>query len=89
MEKPVNSDKIHESLTLINRQKINIEGIVEIIASNESNILLKLKDTHLSIYGKNISISKLDIECGILEAEGIFDNIKYGKNGGFLKKIFK
>ena len=52
MEKPINSDKIHESLTLINRQKINIEGIVEIIASNESNILLKLKDTQLSIYGK-------------------------------------
>ena len=89
MENTNKSTTINESLTLINRQKINIEGIIEIIASNESNIQLKLKDTNLAIYGKNISISKLDIECGILEAEGNFDNIKYGKNGGFFKKIFR
>lgn len=79
----------NENLNLINRKTLNIEGIVEIIASNDNNITLKLKDTILTIYGSNINITKLDINSGILQADGNFDSFKYGKSGNIFKRIFK
>jgi hypothetical protein len=78
-----------ENLTLSERTSLNIEGIVEIIASNENNIALKLKDTILNINGSNINIVKLDINAGILQANGNFECIKYGKTGNIFKRLFK
>ena len=91
MEKVINNTNTtnNESLNLISRKNLTIEGIVEIIASSDSTILLKLKDTNLSITGNNINITKLDINTGILQAEGIFESIKYGKSGNIFKRIFK
>lgn len=95
MEKIVTPNNTHtsnisnESLNLINRKSISIEGIVEIIASNDNNICLKLKDTLLNITGSNINIIKLDISSGLLQAEGNFDSIKYGKSGNIFKRLFK
>lgn len=78
-----------ENLILTNRKTLQLEGITEVIATSESNLYLKLKNTNLQITGSNITITKLDVEKGILEANGNFDTIKYGKTGGFLRKIFK
>lgn len=79
----------NECLILENRKRIKIEGIVEINSSSESGINLKLKDTSLNITGSNIHITKLDITCGVLEAEGLFDGIKYGKSANIFKRLFK
>ena len=81
--------KYNENLTLENRKKLNITGIVEVVNSSENTICIKLKDTILTINGSEIHITKLDINSGILEAEGLFSNIKYGKQGNFFRKIFK
>lgn len=79
----------NENIFLQNRKSIKIEGLVEILSTNDNNITLKMKDTNLLISGNNISITKLDIATGILEAEGFFDNIKFGKSGNIFKRIFK
>ena len=94
MEKTINNDKkenksYNENLTLVGRKNIHIEGIVEIISSSDSNIIIKLKDEVLVISGENIHISKLDVNTGILEAEGNFNNIKYGKSHNIFKRVFK
>ena len=80
---------ITENLYLSNRRNLKIDGIVEIISTSDSSILAKLKDTNLHIQGNGISITRLDITDGILEATGNFELIKYGKSGGIFKKIFK
>lgn len=91
MEKIVNQEKttFSESLSLINRKNLKLEGIVEILSTSETILMLKLKDTTLCISGENISIQKIDVNTGILEAEGKFTSIKYGKSGNFFKRIFK
>lgn len=92
MEKTINTDKptTQELLILSNRRNLKLEGIVEIISTSDTTIVLKLKDTTLNILGENINITKLDVSSGTLEAEGKFNNIKYGvKNGNFLKRLFK
>ena len=89
MEKTINNNISNENLNLVNRKNITLEGIVEVIASSENNIYLKLKDTTLTITGNNINIKKLDVSSGILQAEGTFDSIKFGKSGNIFKRIFK
>jgi len=88
MEKTTNT-QTNNNLILKNRKYITLDGINQIISSNENNIFAKLKDTSIYITGNQIHITRLDIEQGILEAEGIFDSIKYGKSTNIFKRIFK
>ncbi len=80
---------LNESLFLQNRKNLKVEGVNQVLASSETNIHLKLKDTSLSILGSSIHITKLDVSAGVLEAEGNFELIKYGKVGNIFKRIFK
>jgi len=92
MEKNINSnsDKLNiDNIYLKNRKNITIEGIIEIISSNENEIITRLKDTNLLVSGSNIHITKLDIEEGLLCADGDFNMIKYGKTNNFFKRLFK
>lgn len=79
----------NENLTLENRKKLSLTGISEVISSSEKELMVKLGDTKLSIAGENISIIRLNIESGELEATGEFNEFSYGKKGNFLKRIFK
>ena len=83
------SKTVKENLQLKDRKILIFDGIVEIISTNETSILAKLKDTNITISGTGIHITKLDIEKGILEAEGLFESIKYGKNANIFKRFFK
>lgn len=94
MEKTVIQNEVtsvNSILTLTNRKKLSLTNVGEIISSNENSILLKISQNKAWITGKNINITKLDVASGLLEAEGIFDSIKYDKssNENFFKRIFK
>ena len=86
-----NIDKkpISETLTLDNRSLLKLTGIAEIISSSDTQISLKTDNSGAIITGQDIRITKLDISSGMLEAEGNFDSIKYGKNGNIFKRLFK
>ncbi len=79
----------NENISLENRNKLTLSGIQEIVASSENQILVKLKDTSLSIYGNNINITRLDIDTGSLTADGNIEKIIYGKTQNLFKRIFK
>lgn len=81
--------KPNETLILTNRKSLKLEGIVEINSSSETQLSVKMKDTTLNILGSNMHITKLDVETGILEIDGLINQLKYGKNENLLKRIFK
>ncbi|MBE5757707.1 MAG: sporulation protein YabP [Clostridiales bacterium] len=92
MEKTVIKDNLNisnEKISLVDRKKLSLEGVLEVISSNENGIFLKLKDTHLTITGKDIHIERLDIGNQILECNGHFESFKYGKSGNIFKRLFK
>jgi hypothetical protein len=60
-----------------------------VITSNESALILKLKDTTLTITGKDLTITKLDIATGALESKGTIESIKYGQRENIFKRMFK
>lgn len=78
-----------ENLILSKRTEIKLDGIVEINYSNDSSISAKLHDTNITIMGNNLHVIKIDTENGILEANGNIETIKYGKNQGLFKRMFK
>lgn len=82
-------EPINNKITIDNRNKINITGISQVISSNETNITMLIKTTKLTILGKDLHISKLDIENGLLEAEGTIDAVKYSSGENIIKRIFK
>lgn len=85
----IEKNKNNESLTINNRKTLKLEGIIEINSSSETLISVKLKDTSLTITGQELHITRLDITLGILEADGIVDSIKYGKQANIFKRFFK
>lgn len=77
-------------LTLDNRKKIVLSGVEKALSSNEDNIILVVSGTKLYITGHNLHIEKLDVEAGVVEAEGDFESIKFGGSSKSLfKRIFK
>ena len=62
---------------------------VESVASSETLLNIKLKDTNLIINGQNMHITKLDISTGMLEVTGDIESLKYGKKVNVFKRIFK
>ena len=87
-----NKDKIEpfiNNITINNRNKICISGITQMIASNDTNISMLIKNTRLIVSGKDLHIDKLDTENGYLEANGTIDSVKYSGGEGLIKRIFK
>ena len=92
MEKSLNKNiEKPNSIILNNRTNLTLTGISEIISSNDKQLLLKTNNTHLTITGNDINITKLIVETGDLEATGRFHSIIYSgrEKKNFLKRLFK
>lgn len=79
-------------LILDNRTALNITGVEKVIGANESRIQLQVSGSGLTVSGKDLHVSKLDVEQGFIEINGVISELKYsGSAGGgsLLKKIFK
>ena len=88
-----NSKTFTESqLTLINRNKLTITGVEKVYETNESKVQLKVTNSNLIISGEGLNIARLDVESGVVQVDGVVNELKYlsGDNkGNFFKKIFK
>lgn len=81
---------IHK-LSETERNNINISGVVKVLSSSSNQIVLKLKESDLSICGSSLSIDSF--VDGIILITGILDSLKYSKQSkgkeNFFKRIFK
>jgi len=86
-----NKNELHSNhkIIIINRNIIEISGITKMLSCNETLISMMIKNTKLNIIGKDMHIERLDVDNGILQANGTIDNIKYCGNEGLIKRIFK
>lgn len=79
-------------IMLDNRKKVTIAGVEKALSSNDECLVLQVSGTKLFLSGHNIHLDKLDVEAGVVEAQGDFDCFKFGDakaKGGFFKRIFK
>ncbi|HAZ37352.1 MAG TPA: sporulation protein YabP, partial [Clostridiaceae bacterium] len=56
--------KKEHSLNLLNRQKLDLTGVVDVISFNEDSVILNTKLGTLNIKGKNMRVNKLNVDNG-------------------------
>lgn len=87
-------EKVFDSseLKLVNRQNLTLTGIEKVYETNTNKLQVKIAGTNLLVIGENLSVTRLDVSSGIVEVNGIINEMKFFSNnnkGNFFKRIFK
>lgn len=83
---------MEHSLTIFEREKIEVTQAVEIISSTEKEIYVRLEKDILQIIGDKLKINKLIPEEKMLSVSGRVDGLKYISKltkKSLFKKVFK
>lgn len=93
MENLVNNEE--HKLVVVDRQTLNISGVLKIESFDTEEFLLKTNMGNLGIKGSNLEIVKLDLLEKKISIKGIINTIVYLENlvkekkEGLIKKLFK
>lgn len=82
------AESTQSRVVLENRTHLTITGVSKVDSSNETSIVLYIKDTKMCVSGSDMHITRLSIEEGIVEVDGTINTIKYASSN-MLKRIFK
>lgn len=80
------------TLKMYNRERLELTSASQVISSTEKEVVAKLIDSYIYIYGTNLTISKLVPEEGTLVVTGTIFGIKYENKinkKSFMSKVFK
>ena len=75
MENDING--VRTDLTLVNRSKLNINGVKKIKSSEPEQIVLVLSGSAMIITGVNLFVMSASIQSGEVEITGLVTAIKY------------
>ncbi|HOB08271.1 MAG: sporulation protein YabP [Limnochordia bacterium] len=82
-------------VVLVQRERLNVDGVVNVDSFDDREIALDTEDGGLIIRGEDLHISELNLETGSLVVRGYIKAIEYlkdsfGQKGkGFLAKLFR
>ena len=81
---------------LTNRNVCNMNGVVDVLSFDLSEILLETDQGMLMIKGNDLHVNRLSLDKGEVDIEGRIDSLTYSENAGygksgesFLAKLFK
>ena len=90
MEEKKEFDK-SSKIVICNQESINITGISKVISSTEKLIAVVVNGRTLAIEGDNLTVNELNVQTGVLSADGKINSLKYTtekQKDGILKRIF-
>ncbi len=81
----------NHSITLTNRKKLTMTGVVEVESSNDNCIKLSTKMGKLTIIGSDLSIEVINTDNGEFSMNGTIKKIEYKNSGntGKFSSLFK
>lgn len=83
------------SLSLENRKKLTLTGIVEVINFDDETISLNTRLGNLTVKGDGLKMDKLDVQNGDVIISGMISSLVYSNKGiknnkeSFIKRIFQ
>ena len=87
--------KAHK-VALTNRENASVTGVLDVISFDIAEILLETELGMLHMKGKDLHVTRLNLEKGEVDIEGTIDSFSYSqipnsikKAEGFLGKYFK
>ena len=78
-------------ISITNQNTLLLNGISKVVTNTPTEISVLLAGKNLSILGENLTISKLDVESGVLEATGLVLGMKFlghKQKENLFKRIF-
>lgn len=79
------------NLILDSRKKLSLSGVNDVSGFNEETVSLTTEMGGLVIRGSNLHISKLNLDTGEVEIEGMINSLQYiqsRQNKSFMQRIF-
>lgn len=95
LKKDVKLEEKKSNITLENRKKLSLTGVMEVISFNEEKILLNTSLGMLTIKGNGLKMNKLDVQNGEVMIAGTVDSFVYTgseskqEKESILSKLFK
>lgn len=83
--------KSPHSLILDNRKKLSLTGVEDVLGFNEETVNVKSSLGDLIIKGSGLHISKLDLDTGEVDIEGLINLLSYSdsrSDKSFLQRLF-
>lgn len=89
-------DGVH-GIHLQERKRGTLTGVVDVMAFDSEQIFLETTQGMMTIKGKELHVSRLQLESGEVDVEGIVDSLiyteqgSYGnkKKGSLIKRLFR
>lgn len=76
---------VHQ-LNLRERKTGTLTGVTDVISFDADQVLLETAQGMLTIKGKELHVSRLHLEQGEVDIEGMIDSLIYTENGSYGKK---
>ena len=79
-------------INMYNREKLEITGVTEVISSTDKEIITKIQNVILVVFGNDLRVVKLVPEDMLLNVSGKIDGLKYEtkiNKKSFMSKVFK
>lgn len=79
-------------VNILNRERIDISGVLEVLSSTDKEIYVKLEDVVGVVIGEKMTITKLVPEEKVLSVSGRIVGVSFQnqlQKKSFLKKVFK
>ncbi|NLW07131.1 MAG: sporulation protein YabP [Clostridia bacterium] len=73
-------------LTIVNREKVVISGVLQVLNYDESELVLETTMGVLNLKGNKFNITVLSLETGDLEIAGRVNNLSYSEGKGVRSK---
>ena len=94
-DKKVINQTVFQNLVLENREKLSVDGVVDVLSFDDQVVIVETELGLLTIKGENIRINKLSIDTSEVVVEGEINNLGYSereidkKGTSLLGKLFK
>lgn len=80
------------SFSLKERKLLEMDGVKEVVSFNEDKVILQTTQGNLNIKGKELNITKLNLDDGSIKISGFVTSLEYlekAGRSGFLNNLFK
>lgn len=79
-------------ITMQNRKNLSLTGVEKVYEASETKLQVRVAGDNLLILGTDLSITKIDVEAGLLDLVGTVSDLKYigaENKQNFFKRLFK
>ena len=85
-KKEIKIEGKRSNVTLENRKKLTINGVIEVVNFNENQILLNTDVGTMIVKGQELKMNKLDVQNGDVIITGKVDSLVYTNDKSKAKK---